>query len=55
MIGDGQLTVGGVLSTTVTVKLQEEKLPLASVALALTVVVPTGKVRGDVIGEPAMS
>ena len=34
---------GGVVSTTVTVNVQVEMLPAASVATAVTVVVPTGK------------
>src|SRR4051812_875921 len=38
---------GGVMSVTVTVKLQLLELPAASVAVALTVVVPTGKLEPD--------
>jgi len=39
----GQLAVGGSLSVTVTVKLHVAVRPEASVAVQLTVVVPTGK------------
>src|SRR5947208_9439525 len=39
----GQLITGGCVSTTVTVKLQLAVLPLASVAVLVTVVTPTGK------------
>ena len=39
----GQVTVGFVESLTVTVKLHEPVLPDASVAVQVTVVVPTGK------------
>src|SRR5204862_3298923 len=39
----GQMIVGGWLSSTVTVKVQLFVLPLASVAVEVTVVVPTGK------------
>src|SRR5215813_3309793 len=38
---------GGVTSLTVTVKLQLLELPAASVAVAVTVVVPTGKTEPD--------
>ena len=38
------LTTGGVLSTTVTVKLHGVSLPAASLNMYVTVVVPTGKV-----------
>jgi hypothetical protein len=43
----GQLIVGTILSTTVTVKLHELVLPLPSVALWLTVVTPTGKLAPE--------
>ena len=43
----GQLAVGASLSTTVTVKLHEEVLPLASVAVQVTVVVPSAKVEPE--------
>jgi hypothetical protein len=43
----GQVMTGGVVSTTVTVKLHEELLPLASVAVQVTVVVPIRKVLPD--------
>ena len=39
----GQVMLGGVVSLTVTVKVQVLLLPAASVALAVIVVVPTGK------------
>ncbi len=39
----GQLTTGAVLSTTVTAKLHAAVLPAASVAVQVTVVVPTEK------------
>jgi hypothetical protein len=39
----GQVIIGGVVSTTVTVKLQLLLLPLASVVVQVTVVVPSGK------------
>ena len=39
------MTVGFLLSVTVTVKLQEEELPAASVATNVLVVVPTGNVE----------
>src|SRR3989442_9792747 len=39
----GALIVGGSVSTTLTVKLQFAVFPAASVAVAVTVVVPTGK------------
>ena len=56
----GQLIVGAVLSTTVTVNVQVEVLPAASVAVATTVVFPTGKKLPDVgkyviVGVPAQS
>jgi hypothetical protein len=38
---------GGVASTTVTVNVQVELLPIASVAVAVTIVVPTGKVEPE--------
>src|SRR5256712_16260 len=41
----GQVMVGGSLSMTVTVKLQVLLLPWISVAMLLTVVVPTGKAK----------
>jgi hypothetical protein len=40
----GQVIVGNWLSTTVTVNEQKSWLPEASVALAITVVVPSGNV-----------
>src|SRR5258708_1072791 len=40
---------GGVMSLTVTVKLQLLELPAASVAVANTVVVPTGKLEPDAL------
>ena len=40
---DGQVIAGAVASRTVTVKVQEPILPDASVAVQVTVVVPTGK------------
>ena len=40
----GQLITGGVLSTTVTVCVAVAVLPAQSVAVQVTVVVPTGKV-----------
>ena len=43
------LMTGGVLSVTVTVKGQVLELPAPSVALAVTVVVPIGKARGEII------
>jgi hypothetical protein len=44
-IGAGTVTVGAVVSrTTTTWKLAEEVFPAVSVAVQLTVVVPTGKV-----------
>lgn len=42
--GPGTLITGGVVSCTVTVKLVRAVLPLASVAVHVTVVVPVGKV-----------
>ena len=47
--GVGQVTVGAVVSTTVTMKEQPltEVLPLASVAVQVTVVVPLGNVEPD--------
>src|ERR1043166_5544409 len=47
VIGPGQLIVGGWLSTTVTLKVQFEVLPLASVAVHTTVVVPIAKLVPD--------
>jgi len=43
----GQVTVGACVSFTVTVKLQVAVLPLASVAVAVTVVVPTANTLPD--------
>ena len=40
---DGQVMRGGMVSRTVTVKLQELLLPRPSVAVQFTVVVPSGK------------
>src|SRR5213075_1186003 len=40
---------GAPLSSTVTVKLQLDELPAASVAVAVTVVVPTGKTEPDAL------
>ena len=42
VIGDGRFNVGGVVSATVTVKLALALLPEPSVAVQMTVVVPTG-------------
>ena len=42
-IGSGTVITGGVVSTTVTVKLDDDSLPSKSVAVTLTVVVPSGK------------
>src|ERR1043166_7842908 len=47
VIGPGQLIVGGWLSTTVTLKVQFEVLPLASVAVHTTLVVPIAKLVPD--------
>ena len=44
---EGQAILGGCVSTTVTVKEQLAVLPEASVAVAVTVVVPFGKVEPD--------
>jgi hypothetical protein len=44
---DGQVIIGGCVSTIVTVKLHVAVLPDASVAVAVTVVVPFGKVEPD--------
>jgi hypothetical protein len=41
---DGQVTLGGVVSTTVTVKLAELEMPWLSVAVQATVLPPNGKV-----------
>jgi galactitol-specific phosphotransferase system IIC component len=41
---DGGVIAGGSVSSTVTVKVQVLRLPLASVAVLVTVVVPTGNV-----------
>ena len=46
MLG-GTLMMGAVVSRTVTVKLALPVLPAASVALAVTVVVPSGKIEPD--------
>jgi hypothetical protein len=51
----GQVTVGACVSLTVTVNEQLAELPLASVTVQLTVVVPFGKVEPDGglhVGEP---
>src|SRR6478672_11666404 len=45
----GQVRMGGWVSFTVTVKEQLTLLPAPSVAVQVTVVVPTGKVCGGVI------
>ena len=42
-----RVITGGSMSLTVTVKLQVLELPAASVAIACTVVVPTGKLEPD--------
>src|SRR5215471_9902500 len=42
-----RVITGGSMSLTVTVKLQVLELPAASVAVACTVVVPTGKLEPD--------
>jgi hypothetical protein len=47
VIFDGSVKVGGVLSTTVTVKLPDALLPALSVAEQETVVVPSGNVEPD--------
>ena len=43
----GHVTVGSISSLTVTVKVHEPVLPDASVAVQVTVVVPTGKLEPD--------
>ena len=43
----GQLSAGGVLSVTLTVKLQVPMLPLPSVAEQVTVVLPSGKAKPE--------
>ena len=43
----GQLTIGPVASVTVTLNMQVRVLPAASVALLVTVDVPSGKVEPD--------
>jgi len=43
----GTVTVGALVSTTVTVKLALDLLPDASVAVHVTVVVPNGNVEPD--------
>jgi len=43
----GSCKVGGVVSTTVTVKLPVDVLPAESVAEQVTVVVPRGKIDPD--------
>ena len=45
-MASGTFSVGGVVSTTLTLKLAEACLPFEPVALQLTVVVPSGKVPG---------
>ena len=47
VISDGQLIVGGVLSTTVTICVAVELLPATSVAVQVIVVLPTGNVLPD--------
>ena len=49
VMSEGTVTTGGVVSTSVTVTLKEAEavLPCASVALQLTVVVPTAKFAPD--------
>ena len=49
---DGQVIVGTWVSTTVTVKLQVDELPAASVTLNVLVVVPTGNV--EPLARPAV-
>ena len=52
VILEGQVITGACVSFTVTVKVQVDVLPWASVAVAVTVVVPTGKndpLVGDVV------
>jgi hypothetical protein len=44
--GGGQVITGGTLSTTVTVCVQVAKLPLLSVTVQVTLVVPMGKLAG---------
>ena len=44
---EGQVITGSVVSSTVTVKLQVLELPAASVAVAVTVVVPIAKVEPE--------
>jgi hypothetical protein len=56
----GQVIGGPVTSLTVTVKVQEPVLPDASVAVQVTVVVPTGKPDPDAgthmtVGVPQLS
>ena len=43
----GQVTTGGVASITVTVKVPVRVLPTASVAVLVTIVVPSGNVEPD--------
>ena len=47
MIFAGQVIAGGCVSLTVTVNVHEPVLPLASLTLQVTVVVPFGKVEPD--------
>jgi hypothetical protein len=60
MMFAGHVTVGGVRSLTVTVKVHVPVLPDASVAVQVTVVVPTGKLDPDAgahmtVGVPQLS
>jgi hypothetical protein len=50
MFGGQEVNTGGWLSFTVTVKLQFDELPPASVAVNVTVVVPTG--NAEPLGKP---
>jgi hypothetical protein len=57
---DGQVIAGAVESSTVTVKLHVPVLPDVSVAVHVTVVVPTGKLEPDAgahmtVGVPQLS
>jgi hypothetical protein len=56
----GHVTVGAMTSLTVTVNVQVPVLPDASVAVQVTVVVPTGKLEPDAgahmtVGVPQLS
>jgi len=55
---DGHVIVGGVVSTTVTNVVHEDELPLASVAVNVTAVVPSGNtplLGPETVTGPAMS